>query len=339
MRMLVPLGLACRSSGIDPAALLEEVGIPPGAFLDFDAETTQEKYARVFEIAEERSKDPAFALHAAEKVEFGMFLLLDQETPWLAAQAFAISATVEEGIGRFVRAIPCVHAAARYEIVADAERDGAMAIRYSIEGAAVPPRGMVELAFGIVCGMLRTFPNEPVSPIAVRFARPRGGSVESYRRVLGVTPDFDRRHDEMVISAADWRRPLRTSRPALAERIEQRVSAVKRVEDTATTTLRERAIHLLAEELRNGSPTAERLAERLGISVRTLHRRLRDEGTTHRHLLEQLRKERAYRLLVEEGRTVREATMQLGFSEPAALKRAVKRWFGVSPTVLRAASE
>jgi AraC-like DNA-binding protein len=337
MRMLVPFGLACRSRGIDPAALLTDVGIPLGAFLDFDGVTTHGAYAAMFEHAEARSKDPAFGLHAAEHIEFGMFLALDQETPWLAAQAFATSATVGDGVRRFARAIPGVHAAARYEIARDEVHDDAIAIRYSLAGGVAPPRGMVELAFGIASGMLKAFPREPVSPIAVRFAHLRGGELDDYRRVLRTTPEFERPRDEMVISASDWEMPLRTSRPALAARLEERLAAIRSESGDAAgaTTLREHAMRLLADELVRGSPTAERLAERLGISVRTLHRRLREEGTTHRQLLDQLRKERAYRLLVDEGVTVRETTIQLGFSEPAALKRAVKRWFGKSPAALR----
>lgn len=335
MRMLVPFGLACRTRGLEPTTLLADAGIPPGAFLDFESATTHAKFARLFELAEERSKDPAFGLHASENIDFGMFHALEQETPWLAAQAFATSATVGEGMERFARAIRTVHPAARYDLVE--EDGGAFALRYSLEDGSDAPRGMVELAFGIVAGMLRSFPDTPVDPMAVRFAHERGGSLDSYRRVLRATPEFDRPHDELVISANDWRKPLRTARPALAARLEARIPALH-APDT-TTTLRERARDILAGELTHGSPTSERLAERLGISVRTLHRRLREEETSHRQLLEELRKERAWRMLVDEGRTVREATMQLGFSEPAAFKRAVKRWFGRPPAALRASSE
>lgn len=331
--MLVPFGLACRSRGLDPNALFGDAGIRGGAFLDLEAQTTHAAFTELFALAEQRSNDPAFALLATELVEFGIFLSLDQETPWLAAQAFASSATVGEGLARFARCMPVVHAAVRYDV-----DPASFTVRYSLNDEAPPPRGMVESAFGILAGMLRTFPDAPVDPVAVRFAHRRGGSLDAYRRVLRVTPDFEQPHDEMTLSEGDWRRPLRTSRPRIAERIDERIASIGAAQLTSTK-LRDRAVHFLAAELARGTPTAERLAERLGVSVRTLHRRLREEGTTHRQLLEDLRKERAWRLLVDEGLTVREATMQLGFSEPAAFKRAVKRWFGRPPAALRANSE
>lgn len=229
--------------------------------------------------------------------------------------------------------MPAVHAAARYDV-----DHATCTIRYSLEDDARRPRGMVESAFGILAGMLRTFPMAPVDPVAVRFAHSRGASIDAYRRVLRATPDFEQAHDEMTLSERDWRLPLRTARPRICARIDERIAAIATAH-VATTTLRERAVRFLAAELPAGTPTAERLAERLGVSVRTLHRRLREEGTSHRQLLEELRKERAWKLLVDEGRTVREATTQLGFSEPAVVKRAVKRWFGRSIAALRAKSE
>jgi AraC-like DNA-binding protein len=334
MRMLGPFGLACRMRGIDPVPLLAEVGLAPSMFLDNDAQTTHGVFADLLARAEEVTKDPAFGLHAAELVDFGIFAALDQETPWFSVQALATSATLGEGMTRFARLLPLSHAAARYEIADDAVLKDAVAVRYSLEGGSKPPRAMVELAFGIVTGMIRAFTHEPVVLRAVRFAHARGGDLDSYRRVLGVTPDFGAEAHEMVLAKSDWGARLRTARPALAARIEERWLQ-KRAELSLATTIRERAIRFLGEELERGNATAERLADRLGLSVRTLHRRLRDEGTTHRKLLDDLRRELAERLLVEEGRTVREATTRLGFSEPAALKRAVKRWFGVSPTALR----
>lgn len=340
MRMLLPFGIACRSRGVDPVALLAEAGISPASFLDTSAETTHGTFVDLLARAEQVSKDPAFGLHASELVDFNIFKSLEQETPWFAVQAFATSATVGEGVERFARVMPSTHAIVRYSTRPDEEIADAIAVRYSLEGDVETPRVVVELALGILASMLRAFPRQPVVARAVRFAHERGGDVDSYRRVFGVTPQFGAAHHEIVIAKSDWDLALGTARPALAPRIEERALEKRRLVAAETTetapSIRERASRFLREELARGNATAELLAERLGLSVRTLHRRLQEEGTTHRKLLDDLRRELAERFLVQEGLTVREATTRLGFSEPAALKRAVKRWYGVSPTALRA---
>ena len=69
------------------------------------------------------------------------------------------------------------------------------------------------------------------------------------------------------------------------------------------------------------------------MSVRTLQRRLADEGTTYSALLDRARHELAVRFIGEQRMPVKEATFVLGFSRSRRIfSRAFKRWTGVSPT-------
>jgi AraC-like DNA-binding protein len=79
------------------------------------------------------------------------------------------------------------------------------------------------------------------------------------------------------------------------------------------------------------------MARLLKMSVRTLHRRLSDEGTSHKQLLEQLRRELAATYLRERAIAISEAAYLLGFSEPSAFHRAFRRWTGQTPAEFRAA--
>jgi AraC-like DNA-binding protein len=76
------------------------------------------------------------------------------------------------------------------------------------------------------------------------------------------------------------------------------------------------------------------LAEHLDISTRTLQRRLRAAGVTHRSLLRALRQELAARSLAT-GASQRQIARALGYSGAAAFQRAFKRWSGKSPGQLR----
>jgi AraC-like DNA-binding protein len=73
------------------------------------------------------------------------------------------------------------------------------------------------------------------------------------------------------------------------------------------------------------------------MSRRTLERRLSEEGTTYRDLVEGLRRGLAEQFLVEPRVAIAEVAFLLGFSEASAFHRAFKRWTGKTPTDYRRA--
>jgi AraC-like DNA-binding protein len=97
----------------------------------------------------------------------------------------------------------------------------------------------------------------------------------------------------------------------------------------------QRTRHLLAEELRSGQASLERVAQRLGVSPRTLRRRLIDEGTSFLRVADDLRRDLALSYLEQRQLPVEQLALALGFSEASALRRAFKRWTGRSLTESR----
>lgn len=84
-----------------------------------------------------------------------------------------------------------------------------------------------------------------------------------------------------------------------------------------------------------GPPQAEALAQELGISTRTLSRRLSEEGATLPALIEAVRMERAELLLVSSDLPIARIAKSLGYAETAAFSRAFKRYTGMSPSEMR----
>lgn len=82
-------------------------------------------------------------------------------------------------------------------------------------------------------------------------------------------------------------------------------------------------------------PNVSGMAQELHISERTLTRRLHEEGTGYRQLLNQILKEWACRYLRESTLSVDAISFQLGYQDSANFRRAFKRWLGCSPQVYR----
>ena len=92
--------------------------------------------------------------------------------------------------------------------------------------------------------------------------------------------------------------------------------------------------------LRSGNArlSIDQVAGALQVSVRTLRRRLNEDGSSFRTLSERVRVEAAQRLLTEPGMTVAGAAERLGFSDARAFRRAFKRWLGQVPGRMRPAA-
>jgi AraC-like DNA-binding protein len=92
---------------------------------------------------------------------------------------------------------------------------------------------------------------------------------------------------------------------------------------------------LLLDEVGRVEPTASRLARALGLSERTLSRRLDAEGTSFRAILDGLRRQTATALLRDPALGIAEVAFVLGYSEPTAFHRSFKRWTGMTPLSYR----
>ena len=89
----------------------------------------------------------------------------------------------------------------------------------------------------------------------------------------------------------------------------------------------------------NARLSIDQVAGALQLSVRTLRRRLSEEGTSFRELCERVRVQMAQNLLAERGMTVAAAAERLGFSDARTFRRAFKRWLGQIPAPIVHKSE
>lgn len=94
---------------------------------------------------------------------------------------------------------------------------------------------------------------------------------------------------------------------------------------------RGRVESLLIRMLHTGEASMDVVADKLGVSRRTLHRQLKDEGVTFVQVLDELRHKLALHFLSGKKVSVSETAYLVGFSDPAAFSRAFKRWTGTSP--------
>ncbi len=92
------------------------------------------------------------------------------------------------------------------------------------------------------------------------------------------------------------------------------------------------AVELRRGLVGGGAPTVKIVAQALGVSSRTLQRRIAEAGSTFERVIDDVRKARAKELIMEGGRAMSEIAYMLGYSEQAAFSRAAQRWFAAAPS-------
>jgi AraC-like DNA-binding protein len=113
------------------------------------------------------------------------------------------------------------------------------------------------------------------------------------------------------------------------------VILAKQLAELANSDLESRCKAWLLEQLTSGEPSEETLARAMGMSPRTLQRKLGDLGLSYKSVLEKTRYDLALRYLDDPSKSVTDITFLLGFSEQSAFTRAFKRWSGKAPTSYR----
>jgi AraC-like DNA-binding protein len=79
------------------------------------------------------------------------------------------------------------------------------------------------------------------------------------------------------------------------------------------------------------------IAERLKMSPRSLRRRLQEEDTSFRDLVDEVRAQVAIKYVRDTSLSIEDVTYALGFHDASAFRRAFRRWTGAAPYEFRRA--
>lgn len=168
----------------------------------------------------------------------------------------------------------------------------------------------------------------------VSFRHASRADPDSYAAGLGCPVRFGAGEDAIAIRPDMLDLPNRLGDRAVAAfmtaHLDDQIDALTRDESLADTLLQR-----LSTGLSNGAPTAAEAARDLGMSERTLYRRLSDAGLTYQGLLQKAQQSLAQDLLARGDCSIAEIAFLTGFSEQSTFSRAFKRWAGQPPASFR----
>ncbi len=203
--------------------------------------------------------------------------------------------------------------------------------RWLNPGVAVPASlSGAEALFVVKLARMGT--RREIHPVEVTLPRlpPEHAAYEEYFGV-GITVD---EHIRVRFSADDVDRPFLSSNGAMWEIFEPQLrKRLAEVQGTASFEERSRAV--LLEALPSGQVSVDLVARRLGTSGRSLQRRLREEGTSFKAIVQQTRESLARHYLSNTSHSSSEIAYLLGFDDPTSFFRAFQSWTGTTPDTMR----
>ena len=174
------------------------------------------------------------------------------------------------------------------------------------------------------------------TPLEVRVRHAAPKTLAHHRQFFGCPVVFDARMDGLLISNAVLERSNKLGDDGITRFLIGHLDAeLKQLADEPS--LAEQAQDAIARSLSEGVPKMADVARRLGLSVRSLHRRLSDDGLTFKTLTERTRQDLAEGLLADERYSLSEVAFLTGFSEQSSFTRAFKKWVGHTPAHFRRA--
>lgn len=146
---------------------------------------------------------------------------------------------------------------------------------------------------------------------------------------------YDAPYNKLVLHTADLDRPFPRHNLEFLELITPALSVMRNDLDGDISFV-EQVKNVLKNNLASGRPQVDAIARELGTSTRTLQRRILDEKTTFRMLLNEARNEMGEQLLLDPSLTIDEVAYLVGFQDTRSFYRAFQDWEGIAPKRWRA---
>lgn len=302
--------------------LFERLGIERSLLADIETRVPFELVIRAWAVAAELAGDDHFGLHFGERISIGAFDVVDY-----AARSCA---TLGDALIRLVRYRRLLHDAVYISL--ETEGDDVTIVHRMVGAHGPGVRHATEASLSSYVARGRALTGVDLTPRAVRFAHAAPADVSELGRVFRSPLTFNAPTDQLVIAASDLALPLEHDDAALREILDRQAEAmIERLPPTSGSFAPEVARALLPM-IPDGEPRIADVAARLGMSARSLQRKLAAEGESFTMLVDRVRRDLALRYLENAHLPMRDVAFLVGFSEPSAFSRAYRRWMGHPPT-------
>jgi len=328
---VVPLLAAyVKEQGHDGAPILQLPGIRGRDLSDPDVRVPEAASREAWRLAMAMTADEAIGLHIAQWLPRGALDLVEY--------AFRTSATLADGLDRLARYGRLIN-----DRLAGHVLHAGSGVRFLMGVADAHPLHpqRAEFTIALALRLARDATATPLIPVEVLFAHAAPKDASEQQAFFRSPVHYSSGVNGMVFLDADGKSGLKAADAALGAIIRRRLDrAIEQLDkldrpESASTAARVR--RMLIDGMGQDQQSAQTISREMGLSARTLSRRLGEEGTSFSAIQDEARHQLAVALLGDPSVSIAEIAFFLGYAEPAPFHRSFKRWTGTTPQAHRRA--
>jgi AraC-like DNA-binding protein len=283
-----------------------------------------ERSTQVIAAATRMSRTAALGLRVGESAPIGALHVV--------GHILTSCANMREAVELFLRYSSLVFEGGGFRLV-EHGAEGRFIYEHPFAGSRFE-RFAAEVSLTVVLRMGLQISGSDKRPNEVRFRHGAPEYAAEYERVFRCPVRFDAAANEIVFNRRllDLQQLHRDD--LLCELLRERADQLL-ADAHDTERLAERIIDGLKLQPQLGSTDPAQVAQRLGMTLRSLQRRLQASSLSWSRLIDEARREVACSSLRRRDLAIKDIAHRLGFSEPSAFHRAFKRWTGMTPAQFR----
>ncbi len=303
---------------IDP--ILKKAGLTRRQVSDPDAQIPYHKHAALLTLAAEATGDGCFGLHLSTSI-----------TPKQAGVLGYIllnSATLGDALMNFVRYCRVMTEGSEFDFKVG--KKGAAFVDRITDPLVVDERQVVEFGLGSLYHLCQLIAGKDLRLSWVEFQHAKPKGARTARQVFGAPVRYGQNRNAMVSEAKLLDSPIETADNELLKILKRHCRLILGARPKADDFVFE-VKQLITTLLNSGQPKIDTVAQELGMSSRTLMRRLAEDGVTYKGLLDEVRRKLALQYLKDRRISLKQVAYLLGYSEVSAFYHAFHRWTGSTP--------
>ena len=315
-----------KGAGVPVEPLLRRVGLTPELISEPEERLSVRSQIALLDEAAKALKDDCLGFTLARDFDLREIGLL--------YYVMASSQTLGEALKRLAR-----YSKVTNEALVFGYREGNRLI-VDLSYSGVPrhsDRHQIEFCMFAAIRICRTLTGHRLVPQHFSISHHRSGGTSEMARFVGTKVEFGADTDEFALNVGARELPLIHSDSYLNDLLLKNCEAALAHRRSDLSQLRTRVENAISSLLPHGRVILGDVARSLGMSERTLARKLSDEGLNFTEILQQLRRDLAVRYLDDRKLHVSKIAWLLGFHEVSAFTHAFKRWTGKTPSELRTA--
>ncbi len=312
---------------VDVRSILDAAGLTQSVVSDNTQRIPLEQFEDILQRLINASGDPLFGFHTSEFIEPAFYSVHGYIT--------LNCSTLKETLAT----IPVYEKIVGDMGVSDVQSQGdSTVLRWNSQ--LTNPLVKRHVRENIICSWFRfteTFLRVEGSPNEIWFeheAPESAEQLEEYKALFGCEVLFSRPYTGIWIANDRLNTPIAQADEKLLHVLFDHASQLLSEIDQGRS-LAEQIKSMLRLTLNRQIPSSELIADQLGISVRTLQRKLGDEGTSYKMVLNDLRKELALHYVKNTSLSLEEVAAKLGFGETRSFYRSFKQWTGTTASTYR----